>query len=278
LDFEQAHQIAPDRAEFHHNLAMARQSSGQYDLAAELWGLYVERFPENLNARLSRIANLTILGRLDEAREDASLAVTHHRESAEALLARVDLDVSRGQYALALMDLDQVLFKNPENLQGLLKRAQVLNRLSLYLDAIEDGVRALEIDPESPRILNNHAWTLAICPNKELRNPPLARELAQKAVEVTGGKDFGILDTLAVAVASTGDFSEAIRIATEATKTAPEGIRGLFENRLKSFTLGIVHNPSDDEPATWASTSVPEADAQSGEDIHDGLKEGELDI
>ena len=278
LDFEHAHQIAPDRAEFHHNLAMARQSSGQYDLAAELWGLYVERFPENLNARLSRIANLTILGRLDEAREDASLAVAHHPDSAEALLSRVDLDVSRGQYALALMDLDQVILKNPDNVQALLKRAQVLNRLALYLDAIEDGVRALEIDPESPRILNNHAWTLAICPKKELRNPSLARELAQKAVDITGGKDFGILDTLAVAVASMGDFSEAIRLATEAMKSAPEGIRGLFENRLKSFTLGIVHNPSDDEPTTWASSSVPETDAQSGKDIHKGLKEGELDI
>ena len=278
LDFEQAHQIDPNRAEFLHNLAMANQSSGQYESAANLWGLFVEKFPENLNARLSRIANLTILGRLDDAREEASLAIIQNPESADALLARVDLDVSRGEYALALMDLDQVLLKHPENLQALLKRAQVLNRLCLYPDAIEDGIRALEIDPQSPRILNNHAWTLAICPKKELRNPQLARELAQKAVEVTGGKDFGIVDTLAVAVASAGDFTEAIQIATDAMKTAPEGIRGLFENRLKSFAQGIVHNPSDDEPNTWASPSRPETAPRSGEDVHDGLKEGDLHI
>lgn len=277
-DFENAHQLAPQRSEFHHNLAMARQSSGQYESAAELWGEYVEKFGENLNARLSRVANLTILGRLEEAREEASLAVSHHPESADALLARVDLDVSRGQYAIALMDLDQVLVKTPDHLQALLKRAQVLNRLNLYPDAIEDGFRALEIEPQSPRILNNHAWTLAICPKKELRNPSLARELAQKAVEITGGKDFGIVDTLAVAVASTGDFSEASRIATEAMKQAPEGIRGLFENRLKSFALGIVHNPADDEPVPMAAVSRLETESSSGENLHDGIKEGDMDI
>ena len=285
-DMRKAHQIAPQRAEFHHNLAMAHQSAGQFELAADLWVRYLERFGENLGARLSRVANLTLLERFVEAREEVSVAVDRHPDSAEALLVRVDLDVSQSQYALALMDLDRVILKNPKNISALLKRAQVLNRLGLFSDAIEDGFRSLEIEPQSPRILNNLAWSLAICPKLELRDPSLARDLAQQAVDLTVGKDFGIVDTLAVAVASSGDFPEAIRIATEAKKTAPEGIRGLFENRLKSFALGIVHNPADDEPGPPASLPNPEGGVPggpvpepfSGEDPHDRVKEGDIDI
>lgn len=273
-DFELAHQSAPNQPGFLHNLAMARQSGGQYQAAADSWKKYVDTFEDNSHARLSLASNLALLGRIGEAMHEASVVVEHSPEMAEARMARADLAVMSGNYPLALFDLDRYLKKLPDDIQGLLKRAQILNRLSLHEDAIADGSHALSLDPNMPRTLNNQGWTLAICPRIELRNPTLARELAQKAVDLTQGRDFGIIDTFAVAIAATGDLVEATRVAQEAQVRAPEGYRRLFERRLATFAKGLFHDFADDEEPG----SVPVQSPASGKDLDEKIEEGEVGV
>ncbi len=273
-DFELAHQLAPNQPGFLHNLAMAQQSSADYIKAAETWIRFVDTFDDNSKARLSLATILPVLSRFSEAMYHASVVVQQHPEMAEARMTRADIAVINGHYALALFDLDRFLKNMPEDIQGLLKRAQMLNRLGLYEDAIADGFHALDLDPNMPRILNNQGWTLAVCPKVALRNPPLALELSQKAVDLTQGLDFGILDTFAVAVAANGDFVGAIQIAQEALAKAPDNYRRLFERRLATFAKGLVHDFLDDDDPEPPPVQNP----TSGQQLDEEVKEGEVGV
>jgi hypothetical protein len=78
------------------------------------------------------------------------------------------------------------------------------------------------------------AWTLATHPDDKVRDPARAVMLSERAAEVTGNQDAGVLDTLAAAYAAAGRFDDAVRIAeaalplasTEKTGRLAEGIRG----------------------------------------------------
>ncbi len=80
--------------------------------------------------------------------------------------------------------------------------------------------KALEIagrKNDDPSMLNEIAWEFAIN-NYKLDT---AIKLAQKAVDLTQGKDVNILDTLAEAYARSGNFKKAIEIETTANTIAP---------------------------------------------------------
>ena len=64
------------------------------------------------------------------------------------------------------------------------------------------------------------AWMLATNPNASVRNGAEAVELAQRAVELSGGREPAILDTLAAAYAEAGRFPEAVKTAQRAAALA----------------------------------------------------------
>lgn len=74
--------------------------------------------------------------------------------------------------------------------------------------------------PDHAGILNNLAWILATSPDEQLRDGQQAVQLAEQANAVTGGRNPGVLDTLAAAYAAAGDFDQAVRVATEAQHIA----------------------------------------------------------
>lgn len=69
-----------------------------------------------------------------------------------------------------------------------------------------------------------------------------AVELARRASRLSGDADAGILDTLATALAASGDFAEAARVAGEALRVAREGQDGdlaaAIESHLRLFREG----------------------------------------
>jgi len=64
------------------------------------------------------------------------------------------------------------------------------------------------------------AWTLATSPVAALRNGREALVLAQRAMEISGGKDARMPDTLAAAYAETGQFANALETARKALAQA----------------------------------------------------------
>ena len=94
-------------------------------------------------------------------------------------------------------------------------------------------------EPQSVPLLNNLAW-LAVTDSE---SPPdivaTAFEFARQAVEITGGSNAVVLDTLSVALARSGDYQRALETGRKARRLANrEGNKVLADNiarRLKSY-------------------------------------------
>jgi protein O-mannosyl-transferase len=86
--------------------------------------------------------------------------------------------------------------------------------------AIAHYQAALEFSPQSISMLNNLAWALSTCPDASLRNGAKAIELAEKADQLSGGKNPTFMRTLAAAYAENGRFNDAIETAQRALQLA----------------------------------------------------------
>lgn len=104
---------------------------------------------------------------------------------------------------------------------------------------------AAEGDQSNLAVVNNLAWQLAANPSDRVRNPELALQWAQKANAMTGGKHPAILDTVAVALAATGDFAKAIVVIEEGIRLSNENESGPMRKRLALFKEGLPYR----EPA-----------------------------
>jgi serine/threonine protein kinase/tetratricopeptide (TPR) repeat protein len=82
---------------------------------------------------------------------------------------------------------------------------------------------AAERPDADARALNAYAWELLICELADLRDPEAAVPIAERAVELDGGKDANILDTLALAFQMTGDIDRAIETQRQAVAQARAG-------------------------------------------------------
>jgi tetratricopeptide (TPR) repeat protein len=96
---------------------------------------------------------------------------------------------------------------------------------------------------------NDYAWLLLTCEPVDLRDPETALQFAERAVELSKGKDPYVLDTLAVALQMTGNLDRAIQIEKQALPLAKPGTpwdRALLEKTLIEFlqekgdTIGLV--------------------------------------
>ena len=109
-------------------------------------------------------------------------------------------------------------------------------------EAISHFEEAIRIDPESTKPMNNLAWLLATSNNAKLQNPQRAVQLAEKACQLTNYKEYSILDTLAVAYAAAGMFSEAVTTAEKALELAktskqPKLVQEI-QSRLQLYKAG----------------------------------------
>jgi tetratricopeptide (TPR) repeat protein len=106
--------------------------------------------------------------------------------------------------------------------------------------ALGDLEKALALEPEDPGVLNNLAWLLATSPDDAIRDGKRAIELATKACEVTEWKQPHIISTLAAGYAEAGDFETARKYSRQAVegeeKTAE--VKQQLEGELASYQAG----------------------------------------
>ena len=69
---------------------------------------------------------------------------------------------------------------------------------------------------------NDLAWFLATESDKTRRNGKAAVVLAVEACETTNWQYWGFIDTLAAALAESGEFEEAVRLALVSRALAPD--------------------------------------------------------
>ena len=110
-------------------------------------------------------------------------------------------------------------------------------------EAIVQIQKALEFRPRNIEALNNLAWVFATSPEASLRNGARAVELAERADQLSGGRNPAIIGTLAAAYAEAGRFPEAIAAAQRSLQLA--SVRNdlvrvtALQNRLDHYQAGL---------------------------------------
>ena len=173
-------------------------------------------------------------GRRDQAIDilDRLLAVAE--EQPEVLLASADFRLRDGQFEAAMPLLRRFQELEPEDHIGfhLLGRALMLSGRSD--DALQQFQKAIELEPSAylPRI--RLAWILATHPNKSRREPMEAIRVAESAAVLTGYQNAEVLESLAAAYASAGQYERAAEAAQRAIDTFSDNAG---ERLLKALRL-----------------------------------------
>ena len=114
---------------------------------------------------------------------------------------------------------------------GYIKSGNAPEGLKFYLNALKNGTK-------DPVVMNNVAWQLATHPDPKVRNGQLAVEWAEKAMQVTQGKQATYYDTLAAAYAEQGRFQEALNFVEKGIDLATRsGEKALLPGFLQARKL-----------------------------------------
>ena len=148
----------------------------------------------------------------------------------------------RGRTAEAIDHYRQALRLKPDEAKTHDNLGLLLAEQGQTAAAIAHLREALRLKPDFPGALNNLAWILAANPDATPRDGTDAVQSAERACRLTGHRDPGLLDTLAVAYAAAGRFPEALTTAGEAIALARErgqtALADEIQSRLALFRAG----------------------------------------
>jgi Flp pilus assembly protein TadD len=111
-------------------------------------------------------------------------------------------------------------------------------------EAIFHYQQALEMGPQDSAARNNMAWILATSSDASIRDGAKAVDLAQRAVQLSSGRDPSFLRTLAASYAESRRFPEAILTAERGAETANAQGKSALANAIEGdITLYRVNSP-----------------------------------
>jgi tetratricopeptide (TPR) repeat protein len=125
-----------------------------------------------------------------------------------------------------------------------------------FAKAITDYSEAVKLNPKCDDAYALLGWLQATCPDEQYRDGKKAVENANKARQLSGGKNWAVIDTLAAAYAESGDFGKAVESQEEAIqlankdKTAKDSHKKKMQSRLEQYkTRKPYHEPNSDDTA-----------------------------
>ncbi len=234
--------IVPKMAEAEDNLGRVYLKQGKGDKAVACFKKVIEKNRASAEAYVNMASALGIQKKYDEALKYLKKAMglapdtpDIHNKMGIALLATGRPDEAITHFKLALQKS-----AIPEEVYSNLGSAYI--QVGKYDLAIENLSKAIEIKPNNIGALNNLAWILAIVNDVSIRDANRAIEYAQRACELTGNEEAGLLDTLGAAYASAGKFAEAKATAEKALNIAKssgrEDLAGKIQKRIKLYEAG----------------------------------------
>ena len=176
-----------------------------------------------------------------------------YAQSLEAL-GRVEDAVTKYREALAV---------NKKSVSANDRLASILLRQGKDREALACWRQALAEDPKNMAIGHQVAGLLATSPDASIRDGKEAVLVAQRMIELTGGKDPAAFDTLAAAQAETGNFAAAIENAQTALGLAhPGGAEELaaeIQRHLAYYLAGkpFRRRPTDTKSSAGAAHRKP---------------------
>ena len=120
---------------------------------------------------------------------------------------RAEVYARMGQPDLAAADLARIKTLSVEDF---IARAEIHEDAGNYALALDDYNHAIAEAGNDWRAANDASWLLSTCPDAKVRDGKRALALAKKACESSSWQDGDAIDTLAAALAETGDFAQAV--------------------------------------------------------------------
>jgi len=203
-EYKQALRICPDYASGHYNLGILLCNQKKYIEGISEFRKTLKINPKHIKAHIYIGESLEMLGMINEAILEFFSILKENPNSLDTLI-----------------DLEKLLYSNGE-------RGRVIELLNNSTATLSENLF----------LLNDFSWILSTAPESRLRDGPRALELARKAVEMSGGTDPIMLDTLAAAFAETRDYPKALETAHKALELAAKaGNRELAESLRKEIHL-----------------------------------------
>ena len=236
VNYRKGLELKPDDAYAHNNLGVALMHKGRIDEAIACFRKALEYMPNYSTAHNN-------LGGLLFGRGQADEAIYHFRRAAEC---DPNDPVPRDNVEIAIAQRDYSRKLRAEQAEILRSR------------------------PNDVSVLSSIAWMRATNSSVLLRNGAEAVDLAQRAVQLSGGRDPTILGTLAAAYAEAGRFPDAVETAQQALALASgpksASLAVSLRARLKLYQSGFPYHEPQQASAPKAGQPLP--GQRNGPEIH----------
>lgn len=238
--------VALDRSsvEAHFQLGNARLRQGRADEALACFRKTVELGPEFAEGRF-RLGDLLLQqGRVDEAVEQLRAALRVQPAYFDACTSLGIALFQSGRPEEALENFRRAVELQPAMAEAQINLGKALLQVGRAGEAVPFFRAALKLQPNDAPLLSELAWVLATSKDDAVRNGAEAVQLAQRAKELTGGRDPWVLRSLAAAFAEVGRFGEARGMMEDVLKR-PEvrgdvGLTGELQNDLQFYAAGVA--------------------------------------
>jgi tetratricopeptide (TPR) repeat protein len=236
-EYNQAIELDPNCWLALHNRAITSAEQGQAEAALRDLNRVVVLNPGLAAAYRNRGELLAALGRTDEAVDDYGRALAQLPGDARLYDMRGHALHRLGRYEEAIRDFDQSIGLDSRNAEAYVHRGNVFAEQGDYSRALDDLERALLLDKRNCDAYRSVAWLMATCPDPQFLDAEQALAAAKVAAKLSPPNDPFVLDALAAAHATAGEFERAIRYQQEAIAVAPESFVPQFSARLDLYRL-----------------------------------------
>ena len=249
-NYNQALRLKPDYLDAINNLGMALEKQGKVDQAIGEWQKVLQLAPNHADAHFNIGLAMAWQKKYDLAIEHFTEALQARPDWAQAYYYLGLAYARQDKFEQAIQNYKQALGIEPNFVDAHIDLGSALTRVGNLDEAIKHYTEALRLKDDRIDVINNLAWILATAEDQKVRNPAEAVKLAERGCELTKYEQPDLLDTLAVAYAAAGRFSEAIETSEKAISLAKETGRDELvdeiQNRLKLYKAGqpYIKGPS----------------------------------
>lgn len=201
-----------------------------YWSAEGLWQDTVTKRPNDARPRVAHGEALASAGRLADAESELRIGVALEPESPAAQVRLGVVLAQQRKFEEAVPHLERALALRPGDVDAHRFLAEIYAVQHQDRLAVEHSEQALAVLPADGPLMAGLATLLLESRDMTVRNPPRARELAERAVRLTARRDPRMMELLSAAQAASGQFADAAATARAAAEVA----RGRGDRQLTS--------------------------------------------
>jgi protein O-mannosyl-transferase len=262
--FESALRVKPNHGQAHCNLGLALARRGDLSGAMAHLEDALRIKPGFVDAYINLGLVFNMQGQFDEAIAQYHEALKYAPDNPTARTNLGIILAKRGELNAAIEQFQIALRVKPYDATARYRLGEVLYRQGKVADAIVQWREALRLQPRNVVVVNQLAWVLATSPDASIRNGQQAVKLAQRAVEISAGKEPAILDTLAAAHAQAGQFDRAAQAGEQAVELATSQNKAALAATIKTrMVLYQSGKPFIDGQPVQASAPASGGEARS---------------